>query len=120
MPYEPEARYAPKGKIDWVGYKVHVTETCDDVLPHLITQIETTVTTVPDVIQLPRIQDYLAARHLLPSEHLVDAGYTSAQNLVSSQKYHVDLLGPAYPDCAWQAQAKAGFDMAAFQVDWER
>lgn len=119
-PYEPEARYASKGKIDWVGYKVHVTETCDELLPHLITQVQTTVATVPDVIQLPRIQDGLAARHLLPAEHLVDAGYPSAQNLISSRKHQVDLVGPVYEDRGWQAKAKAGFDGAAFQLDWER
>lgn len=119
-PYEPEARYASKGGTHWVGYKVHVTETCDQVRPHLITQVETTVATIPDVIQLPSIQTALAARHLLPDEHLVDAGYTSAQNLVSSRKQQVDLLGPVYEDRTWQAKAKAGFDVAAFQVDWKR
>jgi transposase len=119
-PYETEARYATKREIHWVGYKVHLTETCDERLPHLITQVETTVATTPDVVQLPHIQDDLAARHLLPNEQLVDAGYPSGQNLVSSQRHQVDLLGPVYEDRAWQAQAKAGFDVAAFHLDWQQ
>lgn len=119
-PYELEARYATKREIHWVGYKVHLTETCDERLPHLITQVETTVATTPDVVQLPSIQDDLAARHLLPNEHLVDAGYPSGQNLVSSQRHQVDLLGPVYEDRAWQAQAKAGFDVASFHLDWQQ
>jgi transposase len=28
-PYEPEARYCIKRQTLWVGYKVHLTETCD-------------------------------------------------------------------------------------------
>lgn len=119
-PYETEARYATKREIHWVGYKLHLTETCDEGLPHLLTQVETTLATTPDVVQLPHIQDDLAARHLLPNEHLVDAGSPSAQNLVSSQRHQVELLGPVYEDRAWQAQAKAGFDVASFQIDWQQ
>jgi transposase len=40
-PYDPDAHYARKNTTQWVGYKVHVTETCEDGLPHLITHIET-------------------------------------------------------------------------------
>jgi transposase len=29
-PYDPEAHYSTKRQIEWAGYKVHVTETCDD------------------------------------------------------------------------------------------
>ena len=41
-PYDPEARYARKETTTWVGYNVHLTETCDDGAPHLITHVETT------------------------------------------------------------------------------
>ena len=40
-PYDQEARYGKKRDFDWVGYKVHLTETCDVELPHFITQVET-------------------------------------------------------------------------------
>jgi transposase len=35
-PYDPEARYSTKRSVEWVGYKVHLTETCDPAVPHLI------------------------------------------------------------------------------------
>ena len=40
-PYDPAARYSTKRDISWVGYKVHLTETCDPELPHIITNAET-------------------------------------------------------------------------------
>jgi transposase len=27
-PYDPDARYRTKREIEWIGYKVHLTETC--------------------------------------------------------------------------------------------
>jgi hypothetical protein len=41
-PYEPDAHLARTRTIQWVGYKVHLTETCEDDLPTLITHVETT------------------------------------------------------------------------------
>jgi hypothetical protein len=41
-PYDTEAHYACKGSTSWIGYKVHLTETCDQERPHLITHVETT------------------------------------------------------------------------------
>jgi len=41
-PYDTQAHYARKRSTTWVGYKVHLTETCDDETPHLITHVETT------------------------------------------------------------------------------
>lgn len=36
-PYETAARFSQKGTTTWVGYKVCLTETCDEDTPHLIT-----------------------------------------------------------------------------------
>jgi transposase len=120
-PYEPEARYARKGDQSWTGYKVHLTETCDTDLPHLLTQVETTIAPAAEVECLAAIQAGLADRDLLPAEQVVDAGYIRARNLVDSQqRYAVDLIGPMYQDRQWQALAQEGFDVAHFQVDWER
>lgn len=41
-PYDPEARYSNKRSTNWVGYKVQLTETCDEGYPDLITQVSTT------------------------------------------------------------------------------
>jgi transposase len=32
-PYDPEARYKTKLDTSWLGYKAHLTETCDDEPP---------------------------------------------------------------------------------------
>ena len=63
----------------------------------------------------------LAEREVLPEVHLVDAGYTDAEGLVSSQRdYGITLLGPVAADPSWQARAGEGFEKAAFLIDWER
>ncbi len=51
-PHEPEARYSEKRGLGWTDYKVHLSESCDDDLPHLLTQVETTVATETDVAHL--------------------------------------------------------------------
>jgi transposase len=119
-PYDPEARYSTKRCVNWVGYKVHLTETCEATRPHLIVNVETTPATTPDDVMVEVIHASLAKRDWLPSEHLVDAGYTSARVLLESQREHqVSLIGPVADDPSWQARAGTGFDKAHFQVDWE-
>jgi transposase len=41
-PYDPEARLGKKRSTLWTGYKIHLTETCEQTLPHLITHVATT------------------------------------------------------------------------------
>jgi len=119
-PYDPEARLSVKRDQHWVGYKVHLTETCDEETPHLITHVETTPATTQDEQALEPIHAALAARDLLPAEHLVDAGYVDAERLVRSRTaYEVRLVGPAPSDRSWQARAGAGFAAGCFAVDWE-
>jgi len=38
-PYDLDARYGTKRDMHWVGYKVHLSETCDEDQPHLITHV---------------------------------------------------------------------------------
>ncbi len=40
-PYDVEATYGHKLTTWWVGYKVHLTESCDEDAPRLITHVET-------------------------------------------------------------------------------
>ncbi len=113
-PYDSEARFSRKRATTWIGYKVHLSETCEADQPPLITQVTTTVSTEGDSDTLPpggptQIHQGLADRNLLPSQHLVDAGYMSADMLVQSQDtYQVDLVGPARKDQKWQALAGEG------------
>jgi len=73
-PHDPDARYSTKRDTHWVGYKAHLTETCDADSPSLITDVQTTLATTADVTMLPQVQEDLAWRDRLPAEHIVDAG----------------------------------------------
>ena len=81
--------------------------------------METAPATESDVATVAPIHRGLAAKALLPAQHLVDAGYPDADHLVTSRtEYGVDLLGPVHADSSWQARAAAGFDLTAFAIDW--
>jgi transposase len=85
--------------MDWIGYKVHFTETCDEESAHLITHVETTHAAVPDEQILSQVHEALDKQELLPEIHLVDAGYTTAKGLVDSKHdYGVTLVGPVAQD----------------------
>ncbi|MFL5705290.1 MAG: transposase [Ktedonobacteraceae bacterium] len=128
-PYDAEARTGKKREVTWLGYKVHLTETCaldapEDTqaraLPQLIVQVQTTVATVQDVDMTATIQEDLAQHHLLPEEQIVDTGYVDADLLVGSQRtYGLTLVGPVLADNSWQAKAGKGFDVAHFHLDWQ-
>jgi len=119
-PYDTDARYSTKRTIEWVGYKAQLTETCDDGLPSLIVNVETTPATTPDDNILSIVHESLKMRDLLPSQHLVDKGYTDSHVLVDSKReYGVEVIGPVAADPSWQARAGKGFDKSKFIVDWD-
>ncbi|WP_260413986.1 IS1182 family transposase [Sphaerisporangium siamense] len=119
-PYDPDARYAVKRGSGWVGYKTHLTETCEPDAPHVIVNVTTTAGQVADNDMIPAIHAGLARRDLLPQVHLIDSGYTGGELLVISRNlYGVDLFGPARQDCSWQAKAGEGFDTSGFTIDWD-
>lgn len=118
-PYDPDARYGHKRTTEWTGYKVHLTESCEQDAPHFITHVHTSAAPGPDYDALEPIHQALANKELLPAEHLVDAGYPDADALVSSQQQGIDLLGPVPSNQHWQQRAQEGFDIASFGLDWE-
>jgi transposase len=117
-PHDPEARYSQKRSQEWVGYKVHWTETCDADAPRLITDVLTTPAPVPDQVPLEEIQTRLAARDLLPAEQLVDAGYLDGHSLVTSEARGVQLIGPPPANTSWQARRGTGYGVDDFEIDW--
>lgn len=120
-PYDQDAHYAKKHTTQWVGYKAHVTETCDDELPPLITNVETTPGPTADGAVTPLIHARLKDKDLLPCRHIVDTGFLDASLLVESRRdYEVDLCGPTRADYHWQARAGEGFAAQSFRIDWER
>jgi transposase len=118
-PYDPDARYAKKRETEWVGYKLHFTESCAPELPLLITDVVTTAASVHDAAVLPRIQEALSRRELLPSHQFADAAYLEGSGLVDSrEQYGIDLVGPVSEDRSWQARQGTGFSVEAFALDW--
>ncbi len=97
-PYDTEARYGNKRHTTWIGYKVHLTETCDKNQVHLITNVQTTEAHLADVDQTEPIHQSLADKELLPKQHLVDAGYVDGTLLVES---------------------KQQYDLSRFKINWK-
>lgn len=119
-PYDLEVRYSRKRGMEWKGFKVHLTETCEPDRPHLITHVVTTAATDQDVTALVGIHDGLEAKGLLPSDHLADGAYLSAAELVKSRdRYGVEMIGPMRVDASWQAADSDAFEAAQFSIDWE-
>jgi len=120
-PYDEDAHYSKKRSTQWVGYKVHLTETCEPHLPLLITHVETTTAPVSDDAMTATIHAGLERKELLPAQHIVDTGYVDAKLLVESQRdYQIDLVGPTRKDYRWQARQQKGFDASHFPIDWEQ
>lgn len=119
-PYDTEARYCTKRTTNWVGYRTHFTETCDEHEPRLITHVKTTPATEQDSKVTQSIQADLVKRDLKPEVHIVDTGYIDAANCVHSQhEFNIDLLGPMRPDTSWQTKDPTAFDILQFNLDWE-
>jgi transposase len=101
-PYDIEARYSRKKSTAWTGYKVHLTETCEDDEPHFIVAVVSTDATTADGSVIEELHADEAAHEILPHQHLVDTGYVDADVLAGSQiRYQVDLVGPVIPDTSW-------------------
>lgn len=122
-PYDPDARYGLKRGSGWTGYKVHLSETCDPDLPHLITNVITTDATVTDTECTAQTHQQLADKDLPPGVHAVDAGYTSAAHIVAAHQRGIDLLGPVAADTTRQGRSHDGCDIdlsqRAFAIDWQ-
>ena len=130
-PYDTDARWGVKREELWLGYKLHVTETCDDeprcgcpgdggtgrrhdedclapAFPNLITHVATTGATVTDNQMTSVIHDELTGKTLAPGRHYLDSGYLSAALVVSEAARHgIALIGPLLADTSAQARAGA-------------
>ena len=137
-PYDPGARWGVKREEFWLGYKLHVTETCDDqppcgcgggrcrrgcesaAFPNLITHVATTDATVTDNAMTSVIDDALAARGLAPGRHYLDSGYLSAAIVAQEARRHgIALIGPLLADTSAQARAGNGYARADFTADYD-
>jgi transposase len=144
-PYDTDARWGVKREEFWLGYKLHVTETCDDApacscrpaaagipdrghdkgcahltAPNLVTHVATTDATVTDNQMTSVTHQDLAARNLAPGRHYLDSGYLSAALVVSSlTTWGIALIGPLLADTSAQARAGAGYARAGFTAGYD-
>ncbi|MEV7116676.1 transposase [Streptomyces anulatus] len=73
---------------------------------------------MPDAA-LESIHQALAEQDLLPTEHLVDAGYVSPATILRAfTAYAVGLLGPVRPGSP--RLRRPGFDKQDFHIDWDQ
>lgn len=108
-----------KDTAKWDGFKVRLTETCDDDAPRILTDVTTTPATVSDDHMMKTVHARLAERDALPGEHWVDGGYVNAAALTAARREHgVDLNGPAQTNTASQAAGTYGPD--AFTIDFDQ
>jgi transposase len=115
-PYDTEARYSRKRSTPRVGYKVHLTETYDDEIPDLITNVETTPATTADGAITTAIHESLQEKGLLPTTHTADTGYVDSGLLLNSREaFGVELVGPTR-----SGGRKGGFGIDSFLIDWDQ
>ena len=120
-PYDPEMHYSTKRQMGWSGYKVHLTETCDEDTPHLITHATTCPAMQPDMASMAGIHERLADKGLLPAEHFVDSAYVDAALLVGSRRDHgISLEGPVRGMAKRRIEAEQAYEQRHFSIDWER
>ena len=117
-PHDLDIHYCVKRTTEWTCYKVHLTETCQADQPRLITQVETTTSSIHDVKMTAQIQNDLADRNLQPETQIVDQGYLEIELLMSSAKKGIDLLGPVPSGKSWQSKTEGAFDHNQFEIDW--
>lgn len=127
-PYDTDARHSQKRGLEWTGYKVHLTETCDNTNtsqdaeqpPNLIINVATTHAAVDDSSMTMPIHHALAEHELLPGEHLMDAGYASAAHILNCHTQHeVRLVTPVRGDHSHQARSRNGYQRDAFAIDFD-
>lgn len=105
--------------MNWVGYAVHLSETCDDEQCHLITHVETTDASVHEAQRTETIHQSLADKDLSPSEHFVDSAYVSGEHLVKAQQQQIEMVGPTRKNASWQSKIEGGYDDKQFDIDWQ-
>lgn len=120
-PYDLEAHYGKKRNLQWAGYKIYLSETCDEDLPRLITNVETSSAPVADFYLTEPIHQALKKKDLLPAVHLVDTGFVDAELMLAAKnQYQIDLLGPSHLDQQWQTRNNPKFCGENFVIDWQQ
>ena len=65
---------------------MHLTETCDEERPNLITNVETTTAAVADDAVTERIHAHWPNGNSCPDKHIADTGFVNSELFVSSRQ----------------------------------
>jgi hypothetical protein len=116
------ARYSRRGQVTrWTGYLAHVTETCSDDGPNVITDVAVASATSDDRQALAGIHDRPRRRGLLPADHLVDGGCTSLVHMERAGREHqVTLTGPLPGNRTRQHRVQEGHARHDSLIDYDR
>jgi hypothetical protein len=91
-PHDIDAHYAKKRSTSWIGYKLHIIESCDDDAPPLITHVETLTGPTTNGVALTPPHAAFERKDLLPQMQVVDTGYMDSKlSVTSRQQYGVEL-----------------------------
>jgi transposase len=140
-PYDADARWGAKKDLLWLGYKLHISETCEDppgcgchagpaaaqpsrcrhdVRPNLITHVATTDATVADADMTIPVSAALHRKGLGPARHYLDSGYASPDHMLTAARdYGITLVTPLLADTSPQARSGSGYDRSAFTIDYD-
>jgi len=89
--HDQDARLGHKG----VGYLAHVAETSGNKgKPEILTHVKVVAANVNDSTMTTSLLEDIVTKGVRPATALVDAGYTSGDNLVRSEARGIELLGP--------------------------
>ena len=139
-PYDPQARWSVKKDLTWLGYKLHISETCQDppgcgcppdpaaarparcghdTRPNLITHVATTIAPVPDAAMTMPVNQALHRKGLPPARHYQDSGYAAPQAIAEAAQLGIVLVTPLLASTSWQARTETGYDRSAFTIDYD-
>ena len=102
------------------GRQSHLTETCDDDLPHLITHVETTIGPAADGAATPRIHAALQQRGCFPAPISWTPAFLTPNSGRESGALRRGSAGTHPPRLSLASPRGAGFDAQHFQIDWDR
>lgn len=120
-PYDPDVRFCMRQNTKWTGYRAHLSETCDEEYPRLVTGVDTTDASVHEAKRIGPIHQSLSDKGMSPSIHLVDTAYASADAAIEAKDEHgTTLVGPPTPNASWQARADGAFSRDQFTVNWDK
>jgi transposase len=118
-PHDPDARFSRKRAVEWQGYKLHVSEACEEDLPRLVLGVRTTAATLGDAEVLAEVHADLTERGLAPGLHFVDGGYTGTEQVAQALAQGITVIGPVGLDHSWQVRTEQGYDRDSFRFNWD-